>query len=152
MNSNQSITSLICLMSSWGLGDCLNLTVLMKALENLDPRMWAASISNMLSPSAIKFVILSSSISLRVSKKASTFHFQQFFGYITSYLVRADIISTSLFSSQKTLGRNLFAESYTHPSAALVTIQVFPSFFAFYNSSRATRSSSSNLSAKAGGN
>jgi hypothetical protein len=62
-------------MSSFGLGEVLNLTVLMKLDANFEPKMCAASISNILSPRAIKFVIASASRFYRVSKKASTFHF-----------------------------------------------------------------------------
>jgi len=75
MSSNWVSTSLICLMSSVVVGVYRNLTVLMNADLYWLPRMYAASISKMLSPSAIRFVIASSSMSTLVSRKACTFHF-----------------------------------------------------------------------------
>ena len=51
-----------------------NIKVL-NALLNVAPRMYAASISNMLSPRASKLVIAFGSIVDLVAKNASTFHF-----------------------------------------------------------------------------
>lgn len=75
INSNCVSTNLTCLMSSEVLGDYRNLTVFMKAFLYWAPKMYAASISKILSPRAIKLVIAFSSMSARVSRKASTFHF-----------------------------------------------------------------------------
>jgi len=75
ITSNWAATNLIYLINSPVEGDYLNLIVFMNAFLNCAPRIYAASISNTLSPRAIKFVIACSSMSLRVSKNASTFHF-----------------------------------------------------------------------------
>ena len=105
--SNQAATSFIYFINSPVDGDWRNFTVFIKAFLNYAPRMYAASISKTLSPRAIRLVIAYSSISLRVSRNASTFHFQKLRGKSFSQRALADIIVTSFAISSFTFGKNL---------------------------------------------
>ena len=92
--------------------------------------MWAASISNRLSPRAIIFVMAYISNFSVISKNALTFHSWYYLGNCPSNLDLADIISIPVFNSSWVFGKNLTAESSTHPSAALVIIKTSPLFLA----------------------
>lgn len=55
-------------------------------------------------------------------------------------------------SSEFTSGKNRFADNYTHPSAAFVTMYTLPNYFDFLISKSAAVSSSFNLCFNASGN
>lgn len=125
ISSNFYMTRFSCLTNSLGLGNSLNLTVLINAFWNLRARWWAASISIIESPRAIMFVIIALSIFSWVSKKAWSFHLFTSPGKWLSYLPLAEIIV--IFSKIGTKeGMNFCALNWTQPSAAFVIIKVFP--------------------------
>lgn len=128
MFGNYSYTNLIYLISSAVLGFDLNFTVLIKALSfwNYWCSLCAASISNTLSPRAIIFVIAYISNFLVTSKKARAFHSWYYPGSSRSNFDLADTISISVLKTSNVLGKNLYAESSTQPSAAFVIIITLP--------------------------
>jgi hypothetical protein len=119
------MTKLSYFTSSFGFGNSLNLTVLIRHFSNLLASYWAASISIMESPRAIRFFMLPSSISAEVSKKALIFHLGTSPGNLASYLALAEMI-VIFYSSGTHFGKNLSHEYSTQPSAALVIMKVLP--------------------------
>ena len=118
--------------SSLGLGNSLNLTVLMNAYLNRYAKWCAASNSIIESPKAIILVIIASFIVSYVSRNACIFHCETSVGKYDSYLLRADIM-VIWDNNGNTVGINFSALNSTQPSAAFVMIKVFPVLIESYS-------------------